>query len=61
MDIVTVSVSAEEFDKLTISDLLRLMVETKQVDSMSEAKRLLKQGGIDINGIKVIWEDKKNV
>lgn len=50
----------EKIDEFSVSDLtkplLDVLVESGAVESKSEAKRLVEQGGLEIDGVKVTFE-----
>lgn len=55
-DIPTTTVTKEELD--AGMDIITLMVQTKLAASRSEARRLVQQGGVSVNDVKVTELDK---
>ena len=56
-DIPTTEYSKSEMDEG--KDLITLLVETKLVSSRSEGRRLIQQGGVVVNDVKITEMDKK--
>jgi len=56
-DIPTTEYSKSEMDEG--KDLITLLVETKLVSSRSEGRRLIQQGGVVVNNVKITEMDKK--